>query len=64
MSAVVGTVLLVSEGGELPDLVSRLFFIVGNATALLCKPGVYRGLCAVLAPSFPRGYSRTGRGPA
>ena len=43
VSALLGTELSVSEDEELPDLVSKLFFIVGNATALLCKPRVYLG---------------------
>jgi len=30
-----------SEDGGLPDLVSKLSFMVGNVTALLCKSRVY-----------------------
>ena len=50
VSALLGTALFVSEDEELPDLVSKLSFIVGNAAVLLCKPGVYVEDCAQFWP--------------
>lgn len=49
--ALLGPALFVSEDEELPDLVSELPFIVGKATALLCKPRVYLEYCPQFWPS-------------
>lgn len=45
------TALFVSEDGKLPDHVSKLSFLVGNTTVLLCKPRVGLEYCAQFWPS-------------